>query len=98
MEAVGIVLSGFELKRRRGDPIHAPGRFTVSTLSLKKRMDLRLVEEEEDFLPVQEEDLLVEQEKQGRNCKSSRCMNRVPTAPFEPKLGQNESDGIREAF
>ena len=34
MEAVGVVLSGFELKRSRGDPIHAPGRFTVSTLFL----------------------------------------------------------------
>ena len=34
MEAVGVVLSGFQLKRSRGDPIQPPGRFTVSTLFL----------------------------------------------------------------
>ncbi len=38
------------------------------------------------------------QEEQGRNCKCSWCMNRVATAPFEPKPGQNESDGLQEAF
>ena len=29
MEAVRVVLSGFELKRSRGDPIQAPGRFAI---------------------------------------------------------------------
>ncbi len=41
MEAVESVLSGFELKRSCGDPIQAPGRFTVSTmfpLLLNKKM------------------------------------------------------------
>ena len=58
-----------------------------------------LVAQEEDPLVVQEVDLLVEQqEKHGRNCKSSRCMNRVATAPFELKPGQNGSDGLHRAF
>ena len=29
MEAVRVVLSGFELKRSRGDPIQAPARFAI---------------------------------------------------------------------
>jgi hypothetical protein len=32
LEPVGLDLSGFQLKRSRGDPIRAPGRFTVTTL------------------------------------------------------------------
>ena len=35
LEAVGFILSRFRLKRSRGDPIHAPGRFTITTLSFK---------------------------------------------------------------
>ena len=42
--------------------------------------------------------LLAQQEEQGRNCKSSRCANRVATAPFDLKPGQNDSDGLQEAF
>ena len=58
-----------------------------------------LVLQEESLLVAQEEDLLVEQrEKQGRNWKSPRCMNRVATAPFELKPGQNDSDGLHLAF
>ena len=55
--------------------------------------------QEEDLLVAQDEYLLVEQqEKQGRNCKASRCTNRVATAPFELKPGQNDSDGLHLAF
>ena len=59
MEAVGVVLSGFELKRSRGDPIHAPGRFTVSLVVQQE--DLLLVQQE-DLLVAQQEDILVVQE------------------------------------
>ena len=44
MEAVGSVLSGFELERSRGDPIDAPGRFTVTTLFvLLNMMMMRMI-------------------------------------------------------
>ena len=70
MEAVRVVLSGFELKRSRGDPIQAPGRFTVSTLfscfstrrlSSCATRDFLLVQQE-DVLLVQQEGLLPQQE------------------------------------
>ena len=38
------------------------------------------------------------QQQQEEKGKSSRCMNRVATAPFELKPGQNDSDGLQEAF
>ena len=49
LEAVGFILSGFRLKRSRGDPIHAPGTFTITTLFfflLNKRTCL-LVQQED---------------------------------------------------
>ena len=35
MEPVGFILSKFRLKRSRGDPIHAPGRFAITILFAK---------------------------------------------------------------
>ena len=29
---------------------------------------------------------------------TQRCMNRIPTASFKPKPGQNEAGGLQEAF
>ena len=57
-----------------------------------------LLVQQEDLPVVQEEHILVGQQEQGRNRKSSRCMNRVATAPFELKPGQNDSDGLHLAF
>ena len=55
LEAVRFILSGFRLKRSRGDPIHAPGTFTITTL----------------FLLNNKTCLLAQQEEQDRNCNVS---------------------------
>ena len=39
-----------------------------------------------------------ELEEAAGYCKSSRCLNRVATAPFELKPGQNDSYGLHLAF